>query len=67
MPTGQSVQFVLPFLSEYVPGPHVMQASELVEAVSLLKVPAWQSLHVAVPSVSVNEPGGQGLQNVDAI
>jgi hypothetical protein len=61
------LQFVLPSSSEYVPGPHVMQAVELVEAVFLLYIPAWQSAHVVFPSEMAKEPGGHGEQKLDSV
>ena len=61
------MQFLLPFLSEYMPGLHVMQEAELVDAISPLKVPAWQSVHTAVPLMLAKEPGAHGLQEVDAV
>jgi hypothetical protein len=45
----------------------VVQVKELVEAVSLLKVPAWQSVQTAVPSIFAKAPGGHDEQEVDAV
>ena len=61
------MQFALPSLSEYVPGPHVVKVKELVEAVPLLKVPACQSVQTAVPSIFAKAPGGHDEQEVDAV